>query len=275
MDNAELAALVEDAYENPARRTATEVRSAVAATLARLDTGALRVADKDPETGAWRTHAWVKRAILLYFGSAEMQVMEVGPFEFYDKIPLKKGLHSQGVRLVPPGAIRFGAHLERGAIVMAGYVNVGAYVGAGTMVDTWALVGSCAQVGANVHLSAGVVLGGVLEPPQASPVIVGDGAFIGSRAVVVEGVHVGDEAVLGAGVVLTSTTPIIDVTGATEVVMRGAVPPRSVVVPGVRQKDFAAGSYGLPCALIVGQRNPQTDRKTSLNAALRDFDVAV
>lgn len=275
MDNAELAALIEDAFEHPERRSTNGVRAAVEATLARLDTGALRVADKDPNTGAWRTHAWVKRAILLYFGIAEMQVMEVGPFEFYDKIPLKKRLHSQGVRVVPPGTIRYGAHVERGAIVMAGYVNIGAYVGAGTMVDTYALVGSCAQVGAGVHLSAGVVLGGVLEPPQASPVIVGDGAFVGSHSVVVEGVEVGEEAVLGAGVTLTSSTPIIDVTGPSERVVRGKVPPRAVVVPGVRAKSFPAGSYGLPCALIVGHRSAQTDRKTSLNAALRDFDVAV
>lgn len=274
MDNAELAALIEEAFQHPERRHTNGVRAAVEATLARLDTGALRVADQDPASGAWRTHAWIKRAILLYFGLVEMQVMEVGPFEFYDKIPLKKRLHSQGVRLVPPGAIRYGAHLERGAIVMAGYVNVGAYVGANTMVDTYALVGSCAQVGDNVHLSAGVVLGGVLEPPQASPVIVGDGAFVGSHAVVVEGVQVGAEAVLGAGVTLTASTPIIDVTGPVEQVLRGHVPPRAVVVPGVRPKSFNAGSYGLPCALIVGHRSAQTDRKTSLNQALRDFDVA-
>jgi len=246
---------------------------AVRDVLTALDAGHLRVAEK--MDGAWVTHAWVKQAILLYFALAEMQVHEVGPFEFHDKVPLKKGLAAAGVRLVPPGAVRFGAFLERGAVVMPGYVNIGARVGAGSMVDTWATVGSCAQVGQGVHLSGGVGLGGVLEPPAASPVIVEDGAFIGSRSIVVEGVIVEEEAVLGANVVLTSSTQIIDVTGPEERVLKGRVPARSVVIPGTRLKKFPAGEFGVPCALIIGQRKASTDQKTSLNQVLRDFAVQV
>jgi 2,3,4,5-tetrahydropyridine-2-carboxylate N-succinyltransferase len=246
---------------------------AVREALALLDAGALRVAEKT-EAG-WTVHAWVKEAILLYFGLASMQVMEVGPFEFFDKIPLKKGLAEAGVRVVPPGVVRYGAHVEKGAVVMPGYVNIGARVGGGTMVDTWATVGSCAQVGRNVHLSGGVGLGGVLEPPSASPVIIEDGAFIGSRCIVVEGVVVEEEAVLGANVVLTATTLIVDVSGPQEQVFKGRVPARSVVIPGTREKKFPAGSYGVPCALIIGKRSESTDKKTSLNQALRDFAVAV
>ncbi len=238
-----------------------------------LDSGALRVAEK--LEGDWVIHEWVRSAILLYFRVAQMEVHEVGPYEFHDKIPLKKNLADQGVRLVPPGFIRFGAHVERGAVVMPGYVNIGAHVGSGTMVDTWATVGSCAQIGKNVHLSGGVGIGGVLEPPGARPVIIEDGAFIGSRCIVVEGVHVGSEAVLGANVVLTASTPIVDVTGPEEVVTKGSVPPRSVVIPGVRPKKFPAGEYGTPCALIIGQRKESTDKKTSLNQVLREFAVAV
>jgi 2,3,4,5-tetrahydropyridine-2,6-dicarboxylate N-succinyltransferase len=256
---------------------------AVRDTLALLDAGTLRVAEKVPgaaggadgTTGAWRTNAWVKEAILLFFALSEMRVMEVGPFEFYDKVPLKKGLEAAGVRVVPPGVVRYGAHVERGAVVMPGYVNIGARVGAGTMVDTWATVGSCAQVGRGVHLSGGVGLGGVLEPPAASPVIIEDGAFVGSRCIVVEGVVVEEEAVLGANVVLTASTQIIDVTGPEEKVYKGRVPARSVVIPGMREKVFPAGRYSVPCALIIGQRTKSTDQKTSLNAALRDFAVAV
>ena len=273
MENAKLRRAIEDAYEDRSQLANPATRVAIEAAIAQLDAGRLRVAELDPAQGVWVTHAWLKQAILLYFAVAEMQVMEVGPFEFYDKIPLKKRLHSQGVRVVPPGVVRYGAHMERGSVLMPGYVNVGAYVGAGTMVDTWATVGSCAQVGKNVHLSGGVGLGGVLEPPQAAPVIVEDGAFVGSRCVVVEGVRVGAGAVLGAGVVLTASTPIVDVTGSTEIVTRGYVPPRAVVIPGARPKAFAAGTYHLPCALIVGERSPQTDDKTSLNQALRDFEV--
>ena len=246
---------------------------AVREAVALLDSGRLRVAEKGP--AGWTVNAWVKEAILLFFAISEMRVMEVGPFEFHDKIPLKKNLEAAGVRVVPPGTIRYGAFVERGAVVMPGYVNIGAYVGAGTMVDTWATVGSCAQVGSNVHLSGGVGLGGVLEPPGATPVIVEDGAFIGSRCIVVEGMLIGEEAVLGANVVLTASTQIIDVSGSEERIHRGQVPPRSVVIPGMREKRFPSGTYQVPCALIIGQRSASTDKKTSLNAALRDFAVAV
>jgi 2,3,4,5-tetrahydropyridine-2,6-dicarboxylate N-succinyltransferase len=247
---------------------------AVRETVTLVDRGVLRVAQKTAG-GIWEVNAWVKEAILLFFAISEMKVFEVGPFEFHDKIPPKRGLAEAGVRLVPPGVIRYGAFVERGAVVMPGYVNIGAWVGQGSMVDTWATVGSCAQVGRNVHLSGGVGLGGVLEPTGARPVIVEDGAFIGSRAVIVEGVHIGEEAVIGANTVLTASTPIIDVTQPTEVVHKGTVPPRSVVVPGTRVKKFPAGDYHLPCALIIGQRSATTDQKTSLNAVLRDFGVSV
>jgi 2,3,4,5-tetrahydropyridine-2-carboxylate N-succinyltransferase len=247
--------------------------AAVEATIARLDAGTLRVAEK--VDGAWIVHAWVKQAILAYFRLRKMETMEVGPFEFHDKIPLKRDLAAKGVRVVPPGTVRYGAFVEAGAIVMPGYVNIGAWVGAGTMVDTWATVGSCAQIGRNVHLSGGVGIGGVLEPPSARPVIIEDGAFVGSRCVVVEGVVVEEEAVLGANVVLTSSTAILDVTGPEEVRHVGRVPARSVVIPGVRTRRYPAGEYGIPCALIVGKRQPSTDRKTSLESALREFDVAV
>ncbi|MEE2785813.1 MAG: 2,3,4,5-tetrahydropyridine-2,6-dicarboxylate N-succinyltransferase [Myxococcota bacterium] len=252
---------------------APTVQDAVRSVIEDLDKGRLRVAE--PINGDWHVHQWVKEAILIYFGIAEMAVMEAGPFEYYDKIPPKKGLQAQGIRVVPPGTARYGAYLEPGVILMPGYVNIGAYVGRGSMVDTWATVGSCAQIGRGVHLSGGVGIGGVLEPASAQPVIIEDGAFIGSRSVVVEGVHVGPEAVLGANVVLTASTPIIDVTGADEVIHRGAVPARSVVVPGMRAKTFPSGTYHLPCALIIGQRKESTDRKTSLNDALREFSVSV
>jgi 2,3,4,5-tetrahydropyridine-2-carboxylate N-succinyltransferase len=215
----------------------------------------------------------VKEAILLYFAVRGMQTTECPPFEFRDKIPLKQGLERAGVRVVPPGVVRYGAFLEPGAVVMPGYVNIGARVGAGTMVDTFATVGSCAQVGRDCHLAGGVGIGGVLEPPSAQPVVVEDGVFVGSRAVVVEGMRVGREAVIGAGVVLTSSTAILDVSGATVVEHRGQVPARSVVIPGVRSKRFPAGEFGVPCALIIGRRSESTDRKVSLNAALRDFAV--
>ena len=246
---------------------------AVHAVIAAVDRGELRVAECVNEE--WIIHEWVRQAILLYFRVAAMAVHELGPYEFHDKIPLKRDLASQGVRLVPPGFIRYGAHVEAGAVVMPGYVNIGAYVGSGTMVDTWATVGSCAQIGRNVHLSGGVGIGGVLEPPGARPVIIEDGAFVGSRCIVVEGVHVGQEAVLGANVVLTSSTSIVDVTGSQEVVTKGYVPPRSVVIPGMRPKRFPAGEYATPCALIIGTRKESTDRKTSLNQVLREFAVAV
>lgn len=246
---------------------------AIERVIARLDEGTLRVAEKID--GAWVANAWVKQAILGYFRLRRMETHRVGPFEFHDKIPLKQGLAEKGVRVVPPGTVRYGAFVEAGAIVMPGYVNIGAWVGAGTMVDTWATVGSCAQIGRNVHLSGGVGIGGVLEPPSARPVIVEDGAFVGSRCVVVEGVVIEEEAVLGANVVLTSSTPILDVTGPEEVRHVGRVPARAVVIPGVRTKRYPAGEYGVPCALIVGRRQPSTDRKVSLESALREFDVSV
>jgi 2,3,4,5-tetrahydropyridine-2-carboxylate N-succinyltransferase len=269
-----LEAIVEEAFADRSRLTDAATRSAVERTIFLLDRGEVRVAEKSPD-GAWITHAWIKKAILLYFAIQGMQRMEVGPFEFYDKIPLKKNLHEAGVRVVPPGVVRYGAFLERGAIVMPGYVNIGAYVGANTMVDTWATVGSCAQVGRDCHLAGGVGIGGVLEPPGARPVILEDGVFVGSRAVVVEGFLVEREAVIGAGVVLTASTAVLDVSGAEVIEHRGRVPSRSVVVPGTRLKKFPAGEFGLPCALIIGKRNEATDRKVSLNDALRDFAVPV
>ncbi len=252
-------------------RVAAGEPQAVFDTLAALDRGELRVAEK--VDGAWIVHAWVKEAILAYFRLRPLEHIEVGPFHFHDKIPLKQ--HAPGVRVVPPGVIRYGAHVEPGAIVMPAYVNIGARVGAGSMVDTWATVGSCAQIGRNVHLSGGVGIGGVLEPPSARPVVIEDGAFVGSRAIVVEGVLVEEEAVIGANVVLTASTAILDVTGPTEIRYTGRVPARSVVIPGTRIKQFPAGEYGVPCALIIGRRQASTDQKTSLNAALRDFGVAV
>jgi len=223
----------------------------------------------------WVTHAWLKQAILLYFRMHVSGTLAAGDLEFFDKVPPKRGLAAAGVRVVPPGVARYGSFLEPGVILMPGYVNIGARVGEGTMVDTWATVGSCAQIGRRVHLSGGVGIGGVLEPPQAAPVIVEDDAFIGSRAIVVEGVRVGAGAVLGAGVVLTASTTIIDVTGPKAVESRGYVPPGSVVIPGYRPKIFPGGRFGVPCALVIGQRKASTDKKTSLNDALRDFGVAV
>jgi 2,3,4,5-tetrahydropyridine-2-carboxylate N-succinyltransferase len=260
--------LIEAAFADRSRLP--EAATAVRQIIAELDAGRLRVATQEGED--WVVHTWVKQAILLYFSIAEMALMEVGPFRYKDKIPPKTDL--TGIRVVPPGTARYGSYLEPGVVLMPGYVNIGAWVGAGTMVDTWATVGSCAQIGRNVHLAGGVGIGGVLEPPGARPVIIEDGAFVGSRCVVVEGVRVGREAVLGAGLVLTANTPIIDVTGPQERILKGEVPPRAVVIPGTRPKRFPAGEYHLPCALIVGQRTESTDQKTSLEAALRDFGVA-
>lgn len=238
-----------------------------------LDKGRLRVAEK--VNGEWIVNEWVKQAILLYFPIQDMQVMEVGPFEYYDKIPLKKNWKERGVRVVPPATARYGSYIEPGAILMPSYVNIGAYVGSGTMVDTWATVGSCAQVGKNVHLSGGVGLGGVLEPPSARPVIIEDNCFIGSRCIIVEGVVIEEEAVLGANVVITASTRVIDVSGDESIEYRGRVPARSVVVPGTITKKFPAGEYGVQCALIIGKRKESTDKKTSLNEALREFNVSV
>ncbi len=265
--------LISQAFQDRERLKDSATRQAVLDTLEALDQGRLRVAE--PHEGGWKVNAWVKEAILLYFAVAEMRVMEVGPFEFYDKIPLKSNWAAAGVRVVPPGTARYGSFLEPGCILMPGYVNLGARVGAGSMVDTWATVGSCAQIGAGVHLSGGVGIGGVLEPPSASPVIVEDGAFIGSRSIVVEGVVVGREAVLGANVVLTASTPIVDVTGPEPVITKGRVPERAVLIPGSLPKKFPAGTFGVTCALLIGYRKESTDRKTSLNAALRDFGVDV
>jgi 2,3,4,5-tetrahydropyridine-2-carboxylate N-succinyltransferase len=248
---------------------------AVREVIWRLDQGEVRVAERVQSEERWAVHGWVQQAINLYFAIAPLETYQVGDLEFHDKIPPKRGLAATSVRVVPPGVVRYGAHVEKGAIVMPGYVNIGARVGAGSMIDTWATVGSCAQVGKGVHLSGGVGLGGVLEPPGARPVIVEDGCFVGSRCIVVEGVLVEEEAVLGAGTVLTASTPIYDVTGPAERVLKGRVPARSVVIPGMRSRKFPAGDYLTPCALIVGQRKESTDRKTSLNTALRDFGVSV
>ncbi len=268
MDAAGLQHAIELSFE-----TGSIDRDAVHEVVALLDQGRVRVAEK--VDGAWVVHPWVKQAILLYFRIAPMRETKAGEQVWHDMIPLKTDLAAQGIRVVPPGTVRYGAFLEKGCVVMPGYVNIGAWVGEGTMVDTWATVGSCAQIGRGVHLSGGVGIGGVLEPPSARPVIVEDGCFVGSRAIVVEGVIVEEEAVLGAGVVLTASTPIVDVTGAREVVHRGRIPPRAVVIPGTRRRPFPAGDYDVPCALIIGQRTASTDRKTSLESVLREFALSV
>ena len=261
------------AYEGRRPLDDTEVRGAVEGALAELDAGRLRVAEKRGDD--WITHGWLQQAIALYFRLRTPETISVGPFEYHDKIPLKHGLERLQVRVVPPAVARYGSFLEPGVILMPSYVNVGARVGEGTMVDTWATVGSCAQVGKRVHLSGGVGIGGVLEPPQSRPVIVEDDCFVGSRAVLVEGIWLEAGAVIGAGVVLTASTPIVDVTGSEPRVSRGRVPPDAVVIPGTVPKDFPAGSFGTPCALIIGSRKASTDRKTSLNQALREFGVPV
>jgi 2,3,4,5-tetrahydropyridine-2-carboxylate N-succinyltransferase len=263
--------LIEAAFDDLARLP--EAAAAVRDTIARLDRGEIRVAEK--VDGAWVVNEWIKQAILLYFRLAGVETMQAGPLQYHDKIPTKQNLAESGIRVVPPGAVRYGAFCEPGVVVMPGYVNIGAYVGSGTMVDTWATVGSCAQIGREVHLSGGVGIGGVLEPLSARPVIVEDGAFIGSRCILVEGIVVEAGAVLGANTTITSSTPIIDVTGPEPVEMRGRVPANSVVIPGTRPKQFPAGTYELQCALIVGERKESTDRKTSLNEALRTFEVPV
>jgi 2,3,4,5-tetrahydropyridine-2,6-dicarboxylate N-succinyltransferase len=241
-------------------------------TIARLDSGDVRVAERAGD--GWIVNEWVKKAILLYFRLRKVEPIEVGGLHFLDKIPVKADYAARGVRVVPPGVARYGSFLSEGVILMPGFVNIGAWVGPRTMVDTWATVGSCAQIGADVHLSGGVGIGGVLEPPQARPVIVEDGAFLGSRAVVVEGVVVGEGAVIAPNVVLSASIPVIDVTGSEPIEHRGYVPPRSVVLPGTRPKEYPAGTYDLPCALIVGVRSASTDLKTSLNDVLREFEIA-
>jgi len=268
-----LTAQVDAAWEAPETVHGPAVVAAVDRTLDLLDTGVVRVAEK--VDGAWVVHQWLKRAILLAFRQRRMETVEVGAFEYHDKLPLKRGHAEAGVRVVPPAVVRHGAFIESGAILMPSYVNIGARVGAGTMVDTWATVGSCAQIGRNVHLAGGVGIGGVLEPLGARPVIIEDDAFLGSRCVVVEGVLVEAGAVIGAGTVLTASTQLIDVTGSQPQVTRGRVPARAVVIPGTRPKDFPAGTYQVPCALVIGHRSAQTDVKVSLNEVLRQHDVPV
>jgi 2,3,4,5-tetrahydropyridine-2,6-dicarboxylate N-succinyltransferase len=264
---------IESLYEHPGDPGDPDAIRIVDEVIDLLDRGELRVAVKSG--GDWTVNQWVKKAILLLFRHSKMTTIELGPFEYHDKIPLKSNYENLRVRVVPPAAARRGAYLAPGVVLMPSYVNIGAYVDSGTMVDTWATVGSCAQIGRDVHLSGGVGIGGVLEPLQANPVIVEDGAFIGSRCIVVEGTIVGEQAVLGANVTITGSTRIIDVTGSKPVEYRGYVPPRSIVIPGTRTKEFSAGSYGVPVALIIGQRRPSTDLKVSLNEALRDHNVAV
>lgn len=269
----ELKELIAAAWENRALLSETEYSNAVEAVIEEVDKGRLRTAE--PVSNGWQVNEWVKQAILMYFAIRPMETHVLPPFEFYDKMKLKSDYQSLGVRAVPHAVARYGAYLGRNVVLMPSYVNIGAYVGEGTMVDTWATVGSCAQIGSNVHLSGGVGIGGVLEPLQASPVIIEDGCFIGSRSIVVEGVRVQKEAVLGANVVLTQSTRIIDVSGSEPVEYKGLVPERSVVIPGSYTKQFPAGEYSVSCALIIGKRKESTDKKTSLNEALRDFNVAV
>jgi 2,3,4,5-tetrahydropyridine-2-carboxylate N-succinyltransferase len=267
--------LIEQAWQNRALLAEKESQDAVRSVIEEVDKGRLRVAEKDASSHQWKVNEWVKQAILLYFGIQPMQTWDIAPFEFYDKMLLKKNYKELGVRAVPHAVARYGAYIARNVVLMPSYVNIGAYVDEGTMVDTWATVGSCAQIGKNVHLSGGVGVGGVLEPLQAVPVVIEDGCFIGSRCIVVEGVRVEKEAVLGANVVLTQSTKIIDVSGPKPVESKGVVPARSVVIPGSYMKKFPAGEYNVSCALIIGKRKESTDQKTSLNDALREFNVSV
>ena len=264
---------IEEIWANRELLENDESKAAIREVVSQLDSGTLRVAE--PTASGWTVNEWVKKAVVMYFPIQKMETIEVGPFEFHDKIPLKTNYAEKGVRVVPHAIARHGSFVASGVIMMPSYVNIGAYVDSGTMVDTWATVGSCAQIGKNVHLSGGVGIGGVLEPLQAAPVIIEDDCFIGSRCIVVEGVHVEKEAVLGANVVLTASTKIIDVTGPEPVEIKGRVPARSVVIPGSYTKQYPAGEYQVPCALIIGQRKESTDKKTSLNDALRDNSVAV
>ncbi len=265
--------IIEGAWEDRTRLKEPDTIAAIRGVIEQLDKGSIRVSE--PGANGWQVNEWIKKAVILYFPIQKMETIEVGPMEFHDKIALKKDYESLGVRVVPHAIARYGAYLASGVIMMPSYVNIGAYVDSGTMVDTWATVGSCAQIGKDVHLSGGVGIGGVLEPVQASPVIIEDGCFIGSRSIVVEGVRVEKEAVLGANVVLTKSTKIVDVTGSEPKEYTGVVPSRSVVIPGTLPKTFPAGEYGVPCALIIGQRKESTDLKTSLNEALREHEVAV
>jgi 2,3,4,5-tetrahydropyridine-2-carboxylate N-succinyltransferase len=269
----EMKEIIESAWEDRSLIQDTDIQKTIRNVIAQLDEGKLRVAEPSPE--GWTVNEWVKKAVVLYFPIQKMETLEAGPLEFHDKIPLKTGYQEKGIRVVPHAVARHGAYISNGVIMMPSFVNIGAYVDHGTMVDTWATVGSCAQIGKNVHLSGGVGIGGVLEPLQAAPVIIEDNAFLGSRSIVVEGVRVCSEAVLGANVVLTASTKIIDVTGSEPLEHKGIVPPRSVVIPGSYTKKFPAGDYQVPCALIIGKRKESTDKKTSLNDALRTHNVAV
>jgi len=269
----DLKEIVEKAWSDRSLLSEKDVQIVIKKIVDDLDTGAIRVAEPDGDD--WIVNEWIKKAVIMYFPLMKMQTIEVGPFEFHDKIKLKTNYEKLGVRVVPHAIARYGSFVNKGVVMMPSYVNIGARVDSGTMVDTWATVGSCAQIGKNVHLSGGVGIGGVLEPVQAAPVIIEDNAFIGSRCIVVEGIRVGKEAVLGANVVLTASSKIIDVTGAEPVEMKGYVPERSVVIPGSYTKKFPAGEYQVPCALIIGKRKESTDKKTSLNDALRENDVAV
>jgi 2,3,4,5-tetrahydropyridine-2-carboxylate N-succinyltransferase len=268
-----LQTIIEQAWNDRSLLQSQDTIKAIREVIEMLDAGKLRVAE--PVLNGWQVNEWVKKAVVMYFPIQKMETLEAGIFEYHDKMPLKRNYAEKGIRVVPNAVARHGAYISSGVILMPSYVNIGAYVDEGTMVDTWATVGSCAQIGKNVHLSGGVGIGGVLEPLQAAPVIIEDGAFIGSRCIVVEGVRVETEAVLGANVCLTASTKIIDVTGSEPVELKGVVPARSVVIPGSYTKKFAAGEYQVPCALIIGKRKPSTDLKTSLNNALREYDVAV
>ena len=269
----DLRQIIENAWDNREQLTESKVQEAIRKVIDLLDTGKLRVAE--PVNDGWQVNEWIKKAVVLYFPIQKMETLEAGIFEYHDKIPLKRGYKEKGIRVVPHAVARHGSYISKGTILMPSYVNIGAYVDEGTMVDTWATVGSCAQIGKNVHLSGGVGIGGVLEPLQAAPVIIEDGVFVGSRCIVVEGVRVKKEAVLGANVVLTMSTKIIDVTGDEPVETKGVVPARSVVIPGSYTKTFKAGEYQVPCALIIGTRKESTNKKTSLNDALREYNVAV
>ncbi len=273
-DREELRSIIDRVWVDHTQLRNLEAQAAVNEVIERLDRGELRAAEPDGE-GGWMVNDWVKKAVILYFPTRELRQTNAGEMEYYDKMNLKRNYREQGVRVVPPAVARYGAFLGRGVVMMPSYVNIGAYVDEGTMIDTWATVGSCAQIGKDVHLSGGVGIGGVLEPVQAAPVIVEDNCFIGSRCIIVEGVRIAREAVIGAGTVITASTKIVDVSGEEPRVYRGYVPPRSVVIPGTCPKRFPAGEYGVPCALIIGQRKESTDLKTSLNDALRDFDVPV
>ncbi|WP_299252179.1 2,3,4,5-tetrahydropyridine-2,6-dicarboxylate N-succinyltransferase [uncultured Cytophaga sp.] len=270
----EMKEIIEKAWEDRSMLSNPEVQAVINTVIEELDKGRLRVAQPN-EDGSWTVNDWVKKAVIMYFPIRKMETIECGPMEFYDKMALKTGYEALGVRVVPHAVARYGAYLAKGVILMPSYVNIGAFVDSGTMVDTWATVGSCAQIGKDVHLSGGVGIGGVLEPVQAAPVIIGDGAFLGSRCIVVEGVRIGKEAVLGANVVLTSSSKIIDVTGPEPIEYKGFVPERSVVIPGTIPKQFASGIYQVPCALIIGKRKASTDLKTSLNDALRENNVSI